>query len=378
MDFTLTPEQGMLQDMVKRHLADRYDFRRRLVVEGPGHAPQLWRDWADLGILAATLPSDTGGSGGGAIETMVIMEALGSALVTEPFLETVVIGGNLLKKSGSPMAKKMLTDIGRGDAILAYAAHEPEARYALNDIGTTARREGDRWILTGRKSMVVGATVASHLIVVARTAGHRREEKGLSLFLVEQHTPGLTCHPYHLIDGRLAADLIFDDVALPAQSLLSDEGQAFPLIEQVMDEATAALCAEAVGGMRRMLQDTIDYTRQRRQFGQPLASFQALQHRMVDMYTAQEQAVSALYLATIRLDADPRTRALAVSGAKVTIGRSARMIGQNAIQLHGGMGMTDELAVGHFFRRATTIEGQFGNIDHHLARYVALSRHEAA
>lgn len=379
MDFALKPEQSMLQALAKRHLADHYDFaQRRVIVEGSGHAPQLWKDWAALGILGAALPEDAGGTGGGATETMVIAEALGSALVTEPFLETVVIGGNLLKRSGSAIAGTLLADIISGNAILAFAAQEPTARYALNDIGTTAHREGDKWILTGRKAVVVGAPVASHIIVAARTAGQQRDINGISLFLVDRGATGLTSHPYRLIDGRLAADLIFEEVELPAHALLSEEGKAFPLIEQVMDEATAALCADAVGGMRRMLQDTIDYTKQRRQFGQPLASFQALQHRMVDMYTALEQAVSALYLATIRLEGDAHMRALAISGAKVTIGRSTQIIGQNAIQLHGGMGMTDELAVGHYFRRATTIEGQFGSVDHHLARYASLSRSIAA
>lgn len=380
MNFTISPEQTMLQDSVNRYLHDQYSFEaRRKLLEGTAFSPSIWADFASsLGILGAALPEQAGGLGGGPVESMVIMEALGSALVLEPYLETAVIGGGFLKRSASPRAKALLSAIVAGAATIAFAASEPTARYALNDIETMARREGDGWVLDGLKAVVIAAPFASHLIVTARTSGARRDLDGISLFLVDRGAAGLASHDYRLIDGRPAADLTFAKTALPADALLTPAGSAFPLIEQVVDEAIAAICAEAVGGMRRMLQDTIDYTRQRRQFGQPLASFQVLQHRMVDMYMALEQAVSAVYLATLKLDADPITRSRAASAAKVTIGKAARSIAQDAVQLHGGMGMTDELAVGHYFKRATVIEGMFGSVDHHIARYGALSRASAA
>lgn len=379
MNFTLSEEQVMLQDAVTRFLREKYSFedRRRLIAKASS-APSVWEGIASLGILGAALPEKLGGLGGGPVETMIIMEALGQALVVEPYLETTVIGGGLLKRAGGDRARQLLAALAAGEAKFAFAASEPTSRYALEDVSTTARRVGDGWLLDGAKSVVDAAPVATHLIVTARTSGQRRDQAGVSLFVVDKAVEGLTAHEYRLIDGRSAADIQLDGVRLPASALVGVEGKSLPLIEQVRDEAIAAVCSEAVGGMRRMLQDTIEYTKQRRQFGQPLASFQVLQHRMVDMYMALEQAVSAVYLVTLKLDADPVARASAASAAKATIAEAARFIGQSAVQLHGGMGMTDELAVGHYFKRATVIESQFGSRDFHLARYAALSRRAAA
>lgn len=379
MNFTLSEEQVMLQDAVTRFLREKYSFDdRRQLIRDASSSPEIWSGITELGILGAALPEEFGGLGGSAVDTMVIMEALGSALVAEPYLETAVIGAGLLRRTGGKWARQALDAMLAGQARFALAAGEPTSRYALDDISTSARREGDEWILSGAKTVVDAAPVATHLLVTARTSGARREAAGVSLFLVDKAAAAMTEHAYRLIDGRSAADLAFDEVRLPAEALLGQEGQSLPLLEQVRDEAIAAVCSEAVGGMRRMLQDTIEYTKQRRQFGQPLASFQVLQHRMVDMYMALEQAVSAVYLVTLKLDADPVARASAASAAKATIAQSARFIGQNAVQLHGGMGMTDELAVGHYFKRATVIESQFGSRDFHLARYAKLSRAEAA
>lgn len=379
MNFTLSEEQVMLQDAVSRFLREKYGFEdRRRLTSDSSSSPAIWQGIAELGVLGAAVPEELGGLGGGPVELMVIMEALGQSLVVEPYLETAVIGGGLLKRAGGERANELLAAMIAGEARFAFASGEPTSRYALEDVTTTARRDGDGWIINGAKSVVDAAPVATHLLVTARTAGDRRDPSGISLFVVDKDAAGVSGHEYRLIDGRSAADLEFADVRVPANALLGAEGQSLAVIEQVRDEAIAAICSEAVGGMRRMLQDTIDYTKQRRQFGQPLASFQVLQHRMVDMYMALEQAVSAVYLATLKLDADPVARALAASAAKATIAQSARYVGQNAVQLHGGMGMTDELAVGHYFKRATVIESQFGSRDFHLARYAALTRPAAA
>jgi len=381
MNFDLSPEQSLLKEAVSRFLKDRYSWEERgpIAASATGFSGALWQALAqDLGILGAALPEASGGLGGGSVETMIIMEALGEVLLLEPYLETAVIGGGFLKRTATDSARKLLGEIVAGNVRIAFAASEPTARYALQDVSTIARREGEYWSLTGTKTVVSAAPLATHLIVSARTAGTQRDRSGISLFLVEPNIKGLTAHTYRTIDDRRAADLQFDRVRVPADALLGEDGRALPLIQQVMDEATAAVCSEAVGAMRRLLHDTIDYAQQRRQFGQPIAQFQVLQHRMVDMYMALEQAVSAVYLATLKLDQPPEERARAVSAAKVTIGKSARFIGQNAIQIHGAMGMTDELAVGNYFKRLTAIENEFGTVDHHLARYATLSRTNAA
>lgn len=379
MDFTLSDEQNMVQDALTRflHAHYRFDHRRKLTAASSS-SPDIWAGLASLGVLGVGIPEDQGGMGGGPAEIMVVMEALGQALVTEPYLETAVIGSGLLRRAGGARAAQLLHALVAGDARLALAAGEPTSRFALEDVSTTARQDAGGWVLNGAKSVVEGAPVASHILVTARTSGQQRDRAGVSLFLLDTSAAGITRRDYRLIDGRSASDLCLDDVPLPGDALLGEEGASLALLEQVRDEAIAALCAEAVGGMRRMLQDTIDYTKQRRQFGQTLSSFQALQHRMVDMFMAVERAVSATYLATLKLDADPVSRACAASAAKATIAETARFVGQNAVQLHGGMGMTDELAVGHYFKRATVIGSQFGSRDYHVARYAALTRAQAA
>jgi len=262
----------------------------------------------------------------------------------------------------------VLENIVAGRAIVALAAAEAESGDRWQDAASTAHRDGSDWVLDGAKIMAVGAPIATHLLVTARTAG------GVSLFCVDAGTSGIELHGYRTVDDRRAADLVLTGLRLPADALLGEEGQAWPSLEQARDEGAAAVCAEAVGGMRKVLADTVEYCKQRQQFGQPIGSFQVLQHRMVDMHMELEQSVAAVYLAVLNLEAEPATRARAVSAAKATIGRAARFIGQNAVQLHGGMGMTEELAIGHYFKRLTAVQYEFGSTDHHVARYAELTR----
>jgi alkylation response protein AidB-like acyl-CoA dehydrogenase len=372
MDFTLSHEQDLLRDALNKFLATRYDLEksRTAVKTGAGWQPDVWKAFADeLGILGAALPEGVSGIGGGPVEVMVIAEALGYALVVEPYVDTAVVAAGLLLRAGTPAALDVLAGIAEGTAVVALAAGEPESGDHWQDIATTATRDGSEWVLTGAKTMAVTAPLATHLIVTARTSG------GQSMFLVDTSTvgTGLVLHPYRTVDDRRAADIVLDGLRLPEGALLGDEGTAWPSIETARDEGAAAVCAEAVGCMRKVLGDTVEYAKQRKQFGQPIGGFQALQHRMVDMHMELEQSVAAVYLAILNLDAAPEVRAKAVSAAKATVGRAARFIGQNAVQLHGGMGMTEELAIGHYFKRLTAVQYEFGSTDHHVARYARLT-----
>lgn len=378
MDFTLSGEQELLREGLSKFLAARYDLEssRAAAKTGPGWQPDIWRGFADeLGILGATLPESVGGSGGGSAEAMVIAEELGRALAIEPFVDTVIVAGGLLSRAGGDAAASVLEEIAAGSAIVALAATEPGSGEHWEAIASSAVRDGDHWVLNGTKTVVVSAPLATHLLIVART-GQSVDRQAMSLFLsaFDAAAPpaGLTVHGYRTIDDRRAADLIFNDVRLPADALLQTD--AWPSLALARDEGAAAVCAEAVGAMRKVLADTVDYSKQRQQFGQPIGSFQVLQHRMVDMYMELEQAVSAAYLAVLNLDAEPDVRARAVSAAKATVGRAARFIGQNAVQLHGGMGMTEELAIGHYFKRLTALQYEFGSTDYHRARYAKLTR----
>ncbi|HEY1449109.1 MAG TPA: acyl-CoA dehydrogenase family protein [Caulobacteraceae bacterium] len=381
MDFSFTEEQTLLRDSLSAFLADTYDFdkRRAAVASAAGWRPEIWKALAqDLGILGASFPEELGGLGGGSTEVMVVMEEFGKALVIEPYLGTVVIGGGLLGRAGGPAAQAMIGKIIEGEATLAFAWAEPQGRYCLHDVAVSARKDGSGHVLNGQKAVVVGAPFASHLIVTARTGGVRRDEGGVSVFLVDKSAKGVITRDYPTVDGQRASEIVFENVALGPEALIGVEGEATPLVSQVVDEAVAAVCAEACGVLRKLHEGTLEYTRQRKQFGAPIASFQVLQHRMVDMFMQVEQAVSMTYMAHIKLGEPAAERAKAVSAAKVQIGRACRFVGQNAIQLHGGMGMTDEMAIGHYFKRATMIEGLFGSVDHHLARYEALTFDKAA
>jgi alkylation response protein AidB-like acyl-CoA dehydrogenase len=381
MDFNFTEEQSMLRDTVASFLQDKYDFetRRKLIGSESGWSADYWSAFAnELGILGAPFSEELGGLGGGPIENMIVMEEIGKALVVEPYLGTVVIGGGFLKHSGYAGAASVIEGIIGGTTVIAFAYAEPQGRYNWANLKTTAKKEGAGYVLNGHKAVVVGAPWATHLIVTARTGGSQAEANGVSVFLVDKSLPGIVTRDYPTVDGARASEVYFENVSIPADALIGAEGAGLPLVEKVIDEATAAVGAEAVGCMRKLHEGTLDYARQRKQFGQPIANFQVLQHRMVDMFINLEQSVSMTYMATIKLEESDAERAKAVSAAKVQIGRACKFVGQQAIQIHGGMGMTDELAIGHYFKRATLIEGLFGSVDHHLRRYEALSFDKAA
>lgn len=374
MDFNLSNEQELLRDGLTKFLSSRYDLTksRSAAKTGPGWQPDIWRSFADeLGILGALFGEDVGGIGGGAVEMMIITEALGHALVIEPYVGTVVVSGGVLQRTDTPAARSLLERIAAGTAVVTLAATEADCGDRFEELSTTAEPVDGGWVLNGSKIVVLDAPLATHLLVAARTA------EGLSLFVTEfdAGTPpaGAEVHGYRTIDDRRAADITFDNVRLPADALLGPDGAAGPMLARAFDEGAAAVCSEVVGAMRKVLADTVEYSKQRQQFDQPIGSFQALQHRMVDMYMEVEQAVAAVYLAILNLDAEPETRARAVSAAKVTVGRAARFVGQNAVQLHGAMGMTEELAIGHYFKRLTAVQYEFGSTDFHLDRYAGIS-----
>jgi alkylation response protein AidB-like acyl-CoA dehydrogenase len=380
MDFSFTDEQSMLRDTVASYLSDHYSFdqRRAVVTKEPGWSPAVWKAFAEeLGILGAPFSEELGGLGGGPVENMIVMEEFGKALVVEPYLGTVVIGGGFLKHSGHAQAAELIGKIVSGEAIFAFAYAEPQGRYNLAALKTTAKKDGGGYVLNGHKAVVVGAPFATHLIVTARTGGGERDAEGISTFIVEKSAKGVTTRDYPTVDGNRASEVLLENVKVPAEALIGPEGHGLPLIEKVVEEAIAATCAEACGVLRKLHEGTLEYTRQRKQFGVPISSFQVLQHRMVDMFIQVEQSISMTYMATIKLGEEAE-RAKAVAAAKVQIGKACKFVGQNAIQLHGGMGMTEEMAIGHYFKRATLIESAFGGIDHHLARYEFLSLGQAA
>lgn len=374
MTIQLTDDHEQLRQYLTRFLGSRYDLERSrdAAKNGSGWQPEIWAAFADeLGILGATFPADAGGDDGGAAELLVITEALGRHLVVEPFIDTVVLCGTLLAELGSTASYDDLRQIASGKGIWALAALEPASGHSFHDVTTTARRDGAEWVIDGVKTVVTSAPIATDLLVTVRTAGERRDKDGLSVVRIAMDTlpDGLTVHSMRTYDDRVAADLIFEGARLPSKALVGAEGAAWPAIDRAVDAATAAICGEAVGCMRRLLDDTVEYAKQREQFGQPISRFQALQHRMVDMYLQTEQASAAAELAFSSLGSDPAARRKAVSAAKATVALAARIVGQEAVQLHGGMGMTEELAVGHYFKRLTAIETEYGGREQHLARY---------
>ena len=380
MNFNLSDEQQMLRDGLGKFLGARYGLQssRAAAKTGDGWQPEIWRAFAqELGILGATLPESVGGSGGGPVEAMVIAEELGRALVIEPYVDTVVVAGGLLRRAGGDAAESVLARIAEGSAVVALAVTEAASGDRWEGLSTKAIKDADGgdWVITGAKAVVMSAPLATHLLIAARTEGEPGVQQGFSLFLTEFDAaaarPGVEVHNYRTIDDRRAADLVFDGLRLPAAALIARD--AWSSLAHARDEGAAAVCAEAVGAMRTVLADTVEYCKQRQQFGTPIGSFQVLQHRMVDMYMEVEQSVAAAYLAVLNLDAAPDERARAVSAAKATVGRAARFVGQNAVQLHGGMGMTEELAIGHYFKRLTALQYEFGSTDHHRTRYAALT-----
>ncbi len=372
MDFDLSEEQRLLKDSVDRLMADRYDFesRKRYAREPDGFSRELWASYAELGLLAIPFAEEHGGFGGGAVETMIVMEAFGRALVLEPYLATVVLGGGLIRHGGSEAQKAdYLPAIAGGERLLALAHTERQSRFDLHDVSTAARRDGEGYVLDGQKSVALHGDSADTILVTARTAGSRRDRGGIGLFLVDAKAAGLQRRGYPTQDGRRAAEITLENVRVGAESVIGDPENALPLIERVTDEAMAALSAEAVGAMDEMLKLTVEYLKTRKQFGTTIGSFQVLQHRSTEMFIELEQARSmAMFAAMMAADENPAERAKAVAAAKVQIGRSGRFVGQQAIQLHGGVGVTMEYKVGHLFKRVTMIDTLFGDADHHLAR----------
>ncbi len=377
MDFDLTEEQGMLADSVGRLLADAYsDFGRRKAyrAEPRGYAAANWTAFAEMGLLGLPFAADDGGFEGGPVETMIVMEALGRHLALEPFLASVVLGGGLLRRLGSEAQRRaILPRVVEGEIVLALAHQERQARHDLHDVATTARRDGAGWVLHGAKGVVLHGDGADRILVTARTAGARRDRDGISIFLLDPIAPGIVRRGYATQDGLRAAELVLDGARLPAEALIGPEGGALPALEAVAEDAIAALCAEAVGAMQALLDMTVDYLKQRTQFGQAIGSFQVLQHRAADMLVMLEQARSmAMYAAMMVQEKDAAARRTALSAAKALVSRLADQLGKEAVQLHGGIAMTEEYKAGHYFKRLAMIATLFGDADHHL-RVVAAS-----
>lgn len=375
MDFDLTEEQRLLGDSVEKLLRDTYgDFEKRQKYQAlpTGFDPALWSRYAEMGLLALPFAEDQGGFGGGPLETMIVMEAIGRGLAVEPYLASVVLGGSFLRLAGNAaQQERLIPQLAEGGLRPAFAQIERQSRDDLFDVATTARQTGEGWVLDGAKSVVLHGDSADLLVVSARNAGARRDRDGISLFLVPADAAGLTRHGYPTQDGLRAAEIQLQGVTLPADALLGEVGQGLPVMERVVDVALAALCAEALGAMAALHELTLDYLKQRKQFGVTIGSFQAVQHRAADMLVALEQARSmTLYAAMMAEEPDPAIRRPAIAAAKVQINRSAELIGQEAIQLHGGIGMTMEYKAGHYFKRLTMLQSQFGETDK-LLRLVA-------
>jgi len=372
MDIQLTEEQELLRGSLQRLLRDRYDFdaRRKIVATDEGWSRKHWSAFAELGLCAAPFQESSGGLGGGPLATMIVMREFGRNLVVEPFLETVVLAGGLIEDVGSQAQHDaFLPQIMAGESIWALAWAEGRSRYDLNNVATTARRQGEVYVLNGTKATVIGAPWADKLIVSARTSGEPRDRSGVSLFVVDRQSANLHLQSFKTIDGRRAAEITLMNVQVPASQLLGTEGEGVAALEACRDRAIAALCAEAVGAMSELNSVTLEYAKTRKQFGVALGTFQVLQHRMVDMFIALEEAISLTQHLNLSLaTGEPHGSKLA-SGAKSKVGYAARFIAEQAIQLHGGMGMSDELSVGHYFKRIASINVQFGDPTYHLMRY---------
>jgi pimeloyl-CoA dehydrogenase small subunit len=370
MDFELSDEQRLLKDSVERLTTQRYDFetRKKFMAEPDGWSRDMWRQYAELGLTALPFSEEHGGIGGGPVETMIVMEAFGRALALEPYLATVVLGGGFLRHGASDaVTAELLPKVAAGEALLAFAHIERQARYDLADVATTAKKDGAGYVLNGEKSLSLHGDAADKLIVSARLSGDQRSKNGIALFLVDAKAQGVSRRGYPTMDGLRAAEISLANVKVGADAVIGEPGDAYPLIERVADSAIAALAAEAVGAMGAMHEITVDYLKQRKQFGVPIGNFQVLQHRAGDMLIALEQARSMAMLATMMSEEENAAeRRKAISAAKVQVGRSARIVGQGAIQLHGGIGMTMEYKVGHYFKRVTMIDTMFGDADYHL------------
>jgi alkylation response protein AidB-like acyl-CoA dehydrogenase len=372
MDIQFTEEQELLRSSVQRLLRDRYDFeaRRKIVASEEGYGRKQWETFAELGLLAAPFSEEVGGLGGGPLSTMIIMHEFGRHLVVEPFVETVVLAGGLLEHTGSEEQKKgLVPDIIAGTKIWALAWTEKGSRFDLANVVTTARREGKDYLLNGEKTAVIGAPWADYLIISARTSGDRHDRGGVSLFVVDRRGADLDLQSFKTIDGRRAAEISLRGVR---GELLGREGEGVAALEACRDRAIGALCAEAVGAMGELNSATLEYAKTQKQFGTTIGSFQVLQHRMVDMFIAHQEALSLMQHLNLSLGAGDAGLSRLASGAKSKVGYTGKFIADQAVQLHGGMGMTDELNVGHYFKRISSINIQFGDPAFHVLRFAQL------
>jgi pimeloyl-CoA dehydrogenase small subunit len=372
MDFDLSEEQRLLRDSVDRLLADTYTFEKRkgYLAEPEGWSRGLWSQYAELGLLGLPFAEEHGGFGGGGIETMLVMQAWGRVLALEPYLASVVLSGTALRLAGNKAQQSaLLPQIAAGKLVVAFAHGERQARYDLSDVLTNATPKGGGWVLDGAKSVVTHGDIADKLVVSARTKGDRDDPSGIALFLVDGNANGVARRAYRLRDGMGAAEIALAGVEVGGDAMLCEAGRAFPVIERVVEAGIAATAAEAVGTMETMQAMTLEYLKTRQQFGRPIGDNQALQHRATEMYVALEQGRSLAMLAAMMVDeTDAAERARNIAMVKVGVGQAARFVSQNAVQLHGGIGMTEEYAIGHYFRRCMVIEHSFGDTAHHLSR----------
>jgi len=376
MDFSITEEQSLLQDSVAKFIDNDYDFEKRMKHSESelGYSAEDWQEFANLGWTAVPFPEEDGGLDGGPVELMLIMEQFGRGLVVEPYLATIVLAGGALRRTADDAQKAdWLMPLVEGSKTGAFAYLEPQSRYRLADVALTAKKDGDDYVLNGEKGVVLNGATADVLVVSARTEGEQRDADSISLFVLAADSDGVKRRGYATVDGQKAAEITFENVRVPAAQLLGEEGKAFPVIEAVIQEATLAVCAEAIGIMEKLNHKTLEYTKSRVQFGTPIAAFQALQHRMVEMFMLYEQTKSLLLWAVMAQESEDAEEARrAVSAIKYEIGTAGRKIGEEAVQLHGGMGVTWELDVAHYFKRLTVINTLFGNADFHVERYADL------
>ena len=374
MKFDYSEEQRLVADSVRRFMAQDYAFdaRRRIVASPEGWSRAVWAKLAEIGLLGLAFPAEDGGFGGRAIDLMSVMEAMGDGLLVEPYLSTVALAGRMVALGGpEAMKREIVPAVVEGRLVMAFAQTEDGARDDLGHVATRAVRKGEGYVIDGTKRVVMHAPCADRLVVSARTSGSTDEREGISLFVVDAKAPGVRMAPYRTLDEMRAADVRFESVAVPASALVGTEGAGLALVEEATDYAIALLCAEAAGAMKSACDATLEYLKTRRQFGVPIGAFQALQHRMVDMVIEYEQARSMASLACARVDTerDPRERMRIVSAAKIKIADACRHVSQESVQLHGAMGMSEELKVSHTFRRLTTIARELGDADHHLERF---------
>ncbi len=375
MDLTLSDEQRLLRESAERFVSETYnaDHRRRLANDPLGFSAEIWKQFAELGWLALPIPEAYDGLGGGAVEIGLLMEAFGRGLVSEPYLSTVVIGAALINDCGSEAQKQaLLPKIADGSLYLAFAHSERAARFDLAEVATTAKKTPEGWRLNGKKTAVLDGNAAGQIIVSARLAGDNGSAEKLCLFLVPAHVPGLIKRDYPRLGGGRACNIELRNVSLPADALLGDGGDALPAIEAVVDRAMAALGAEAVGIMQTLLDQTLEYTKIRKQFGRPLSGNQVIRHRLADMAMNCDEARSMALRAALMVDADPVARGRAASGAKAKIGKCARFVAEQSVQLHGAMGVTEELDIGSYFKRLLAFDTLFGGSAHHYRRHAAL------